>query len=238
MNCDQVFDVLTRGPFPTGAASDVNVEEHLAGCADCQRLARALQPALELIQESVSVEEGRDLPGYWGEIADVPAPRGLGGTLAQIAQSPASITQHVKRGGWLKLHPAYRMTAAIVLGMALGAAFYSTEISHQTADRAGHQKPLAAIDQGDYSSESRGSSTANREHRAQLGLVGLASACFGIRWTPESGDLDGDQALVRLAEGADYDQVRCCTHCHRSDSKEAPAEATAAVARTCHICHR
>jgi hypothetical protein len=28
MNCDQVFDVLTRGPFPTGEPSDEPVEHH------------------------------------------------------------------------------------------------------------------------------------------------------------------------------------------------------------------
>jgi hypothetical protein len=68
MNCDQVFDILTRGPFPTGDASDRDVERHLDGCYECARLAEALRPALDLLHESIPAEEGRDLPGYWGDL--------------------------------------------------------------------------------------------------------------------------------------------------------------------------
>ncbi len=67
MDCDQVFMVLTRGPFPTGAPTDELVEDHLEECADCWRLAEALRPALELFQEAIPPIESRDLPGYWGD---------------------------------------------------------------------------------------------------------------------------------------------------------------------------
>ena len=30
MTCDDVFDILTRGPFPSGAAEDESVQRHLA----------------------------------------------------------------------------------------------------------------------------------------------------------------------------------------------------------------
>jgi hypothetical protein len=67
MDCDQVFMILTRGPFPTGEPWDEDVESHLEYCADCWRLAEALRPALEVFQEAVPPSEGRDLPGYWGD---------------------------------------------------------------------------------------------------------------------------------------------------------------------------
>jgi hypothetical protein len=67
MDCDQVFMILTRGPFPTGEAWDEDVEVHLETCGDCWRLAEALRPALEVFQEAVPPAEGRDLPGYWGD---------------------------------------------------------------------------------------------------------------------------------------------------------------------------
>jgi len=67
MDCDQVFMILTRGPFPTGAAWDEDVEAHLETCGDCWRLAEALRPALEVFQEAVPPAESRDLPGYWGD---------------------------------------------------------------------------------------------------------------------------------------------------------------------------
>src|SRR5262245_36461260 len=50
MDCDQVFMILTRGPFPTGEAWDEDVEAHLETCGECWRLAEALRPALEVFQ--------------------------------------------------------------------------------------------------------------------------------------------------------------------------------------------
>lgn len=67
MDCDQVFMILTRGPFPTGEAWDEQVETHLEKCGSCWQLAEALRPALEVFQEAVPPAEGRDLPGYWGD---------------------------------------------------------------------------------------------------------------------------------------------------------------------------
>src|SRR4029079_11148572 len=67
MDCDQVFMILTRGPFPTGEPWDEQVEAHLESCTDCWRLAEALRPALEVFQEAVPPAESRDLPGYWGD---------------------------------------------------------------------------------------------------------------------------------------------------------------------------
>jgi hypothetical protein len=70
MDCDQVFMILTRGPFPSGDPSDEQVEDHLETCADCWRLAEALRPAghsLGGFQEAVPTAECQDLPGYWGD---------------------------------------------------------------------------------------------------------------------------------------------------------------------------
>ena len=63
MDCDQVFMILTRGPFPTGEPWDEEVESHLERCADCWRLAEALRPALEIFQEAVPPSEGQRLAG-------------------------------------------------------------------------------------------------------------------------------------------------------------------------------
>lgn len=67
MDCDQVFMILTRGPFPTGNPEDDQVEDHLEVCADCWRLAEALRPADQLYQEAVPPSESGGLPGYWGD---------------------------------------------------------------------------------------------------------------------------------------------------------------------------
>jgi hypothetical protein len=67
MDCDRVFMILTRGPFPTGEPWDEQVEAHLESCSECWRIAEALRPALEVFQEAVPPAESRELPGYWGD---------------------------------------------------------------------------------------------------------------------------------------------------------------------------
>jgi hypothetical protein len=89
MDCEQVFTILTRGPFPTGEPWDEQVESHLETCAECWRLAEALRPALEVFQEAVPPAESRDLPGYWGDArpaSEVVA--GLTGGMSKTAIAP------------------------------------------------------------------------------------------------------------------------------------------------------
>src|SRR5258707_616664 len=93
MNCDQVFDILTRGPFPTGTPCDTGVEAHLAACRECRRLAEALRPALELFQEAVGPEESRDLPGYWCAVATDRKPPVV--SYAEDAPQPRAAEQQV-----------------------------------------------------------------------------------------------------------------------------------------------
>jgi len=73
ISCDEVFDVLTRGPFPTGQAQDEYVDAHLAVCHECRQLAEALRPAVDLFQESMLENEKQPLPVYLGRFhATVP----------------------------------------------------------------------------------------------------------------------------------------------------------------------
>ncbi len=106
MDCDQVFNILTRGPFPTGEPWDEQVEAHLETCADCWRLAEALRPALEVVQEAIPPAESRNLPGYWGEA------RPVSDALAEFA---GAATRTVVAAGTRRLHrpyPAYERNAA------------------------------------------------------------------------------------------------------------------------------
>lgn len=85
MDCNQVFMILTRGPFPTGEAWDEEVEAHLETCGDCWQLAEALRPALEVFQEAVPPAESRDLPGYWGDA------RPAGAVVSEINRSAVRV---------------------------------------------------------------------------------------------------------------------------------------------------
>lgn len=73
VDCDLVFDVLTRGPFPPVYDSrelrtaDVDVqaiEAHLLDCYECRQLAEALRPSVNLIHEALSDEERSSLPSF------------------------------------------------------------------------------------------------------------------------------------------------------------------------------
>lgn len=68
IDCDGVFEILTRAPFPTGSDCDEAVESHLSVCHDCRQLAEALRPAVGLIHESLAQSE--TLPEYGGRLAN------------------------------------------------------------------------------------------------------------------------------------------------------------------------
>ncbi len=71
MQCDHVFGILTRGPFPTGDPSDLQVEAHLSVCADCRRLAQALRPLESAARETIPPLESYSLPVYRGTACTV-----------------------------------------------------------------------------------------------------------------------------------------------------------------------
>src|SRR5215470_15253211 len=101
MDCDQVFMILTRGPFPTGAPSDELVEEHLETCGDCWRLAEALRPALEVFQEAIPPSESRELPGYWGDA------RPAATVVSELSQSAARIALSTRVRRMARPYPTF-----------------------------------------------------------------------------------------------------------------------------------
>lgn len=64
MRCDDVFEILTSGPFPSGAASDDAVERHLLACHECRKFAEALRPLEE-------TPDAAGMPAYQGRLLPV-----------------------------------------------------------------------------------------------------------------------------------------------------------------------
>src|SRR5688572_28163508 len=115
MHCDRVFAILTRGPFPSGASTDVAVEIHLAHCVECRRLAEALRP-LDRPQQSVAAEEAKALPGYRGDHPLWhPAGEPTRTDLLQASERLATIRRRAPAS--LQIG---RIAAATVLGIAIG----------------------------------------------------------------------------------------------------------------------
>lgn len=125
MNCDQVFCVLTRGPFPTGDRSDLLVEQHLEECASCWQIAEALKPAHHVFEESVPAAQLHDLPGYWGDAV----PSGVAYEKVRISALRTEPAQQVKQApqaiGFLPEEVAgpftwYDATRVVSLGLVIG----------------------------------------------------------------------------------------------------------------------
>lgn len=210
LDCDQVFDVLTRGPFPTGDAVDAPVERHLAACYECRQLAEALRPAVDLFHEAIEPEQGRDLPGYHGAMSS--SSGGLAQLVAQAIENDSydeSVARPVTKPSlWQRLQ-AYRpnqwesflaATAAGALFM-LAVAGWSIE-----AD----QPPSAAI-----------AMAPSEDGLVHLASLDLKRSCF--QWSP----------------GVASSTLQCCTQCHAAGTEKRHVERViAVVASSCASCHR
>lgn len=232
--CDEVFEILTRGPFPTGAPSDGIVESHLRQCAACRDLAEALRPAVELFQEAVTPEESRTLPSYWGEQSSDLAPWltiEKGGE-ARVAQRTRRAARPRRRSRLAlpsvpscSLRPAARLAAALLLGMALAGLLRQLGRSDGLLGRAG---PDARSQQGEvhWLLAERGASWFNRNG---LSLQCLADASAPVLVASRGGD-HSDAGAIELA---------CCSSCHVADRsvRQLSKRAMSTVANACGACH-
>ncbi len=233
MNCDQVFDILTRGPFPTGQQCDASVERHLSHCAGCRRLAEALQPALELIQESVEPEEGRNLPTYWGALLDDAGEESMSttpevGSRSRRADSLSPLRSSPRGGLWPTLGG---IAAAIAVGLMIGAPLGPFQLPEPLVTR-----PAGTI--ADAPAESRGQQISTLALAEGLTLSDLSLACLSSEhvtaWMPTiDHQADGNVSLAQLQ----WSELACCTECHRSGGPAAAPRLAAKIAMSCQHCH-
>lgn len=212
VDCDQVFDVLTRGPFPTGESSDFAVERHLACCHECRSLAEALRPAIELFHETIEPEAGRDLPGYHGGLEPLSSP-GLVQTIAaaieadiMTATSCARKVAPAKQAWWEVLAQGpYRHVAAVACGALLALGLWSlgtpTGANWGTGDRS-----------------------VARYSPSDAGLIHLASLNLSQTCFPS-----GEASHAR----------HCCTECHVAKPSAEPSKSRLlpVMVSSCLACH-
>jgi hypothetical protein len=216
MNCDQVFDVLTRGPFPTGAASDDIVERHLAGCGDCRRLAHALRPAIELFEEAVAPEESRGLPAYWGEACQASSDVTAATKTGRIPRAPRlALARRTRRDS---AHTNGLMFAgAALLGVVMAAAIHSALPRDQAARAEGIDAILALDPAQVCLTNSRGDDEPTMSSTAMI--------------RPS-----GDPQTIPPPEI----DLACCHDCHGTDGRHTVSvshEATRRVGLSCQVCH-
>ena len=231
--CDEVFDILTRGPFPTGAPSDGIVESHLAQCDGCRQLAEALRPAVELFQEAVTPEESRTLPAYWGESTSNLTPWLSIEKIApsQVAQRTRRAVRHGIRKRRLpslssfSLRPAARLAAALLLGMALAGLL-------RQLGSAGDDFQLATASPDDVAGKTRWLLAERGAHwfeRNNLSEQCIAEAS-GPRLVAAPG---GNRSAVGSIE------LACCSSCHVASGsvRRMTSRATSTLVTACRACH-
>jgi hypothetical protein len=230
MNCDQVFDILTRGPFPSGEPSDAAVERHLCACHECRELAEALQPAVSLLHESIGAEEGADLPGYRGALWSVSDADRLADTRTVAAPSIAAqvsrrrLQDTAERGLSRRgLGQASRLSprARATLLRAAGAATLAGALALLVVGLIGLE---GGGDNGQPGSTVALAPSDNSPPTTLAALELLPRDCY--RLTSAAGPSRHDAAL-------------CCTHCHVQDSLDTPplGDRLMLVTRSCHLCH-
>jgi hypothetical protein len=217
MNCDQVFEVLTRAPFPTGAESDESVEHHLRCCHECRELAEALQPAVALLHEAIAPDEASGLPEYQGVLARLDHQIAT----AEAARTPlvvrrmAEPQRTVRRR--LPLIKYARFTAALVLLLAVGSLVWSV-VSTTKHGIAHRDRAPARLDQAGL---------------VTLASLNLPAKCFPRELLPQTG-----AAQPATPAAINQDALRCCTECHNGASTgRAVLGSVATLHRSCVACH-
>ncbi|QDU96873.1 anti-sigma factor [Lignipirellula cremea] len=208
MNCDRVFDILTRGPFPAGEADDAVVERHLFACHECRQLAEALRPAVSLFHESLAADQGSGLPAYLGTLTERPAQDLATSVRLAIAQETAVRASQPEPSVVRSQRPARQIAppllgaAALVLLLCVGMSFFGVG----SAGPSGDTHAATVRFQPD------------RQGLAQLAALSLPASCLSP--SPVTG------------------QRFCCTECHSTARPQRPQiAAVALMEQSCSACH-
>lgn len=238
MNCDAVFQVLTRGPFPTGSASlDVAVERHLAGCASCRRVATALQPAIEVFEEAVSPDESRGLPSYSGYLlgrrgdASRPATRTKRATRTTLQVLP------MRRATRLA-PPAWPALARFGLAVAAGLALSITLIQLGQGQPRGATRPASGVITLMAAKQAHMATPLPMQAYVLLDKMGLKPPCRPD--IPRLAEGDGGAGFLMPAIQQHAATANCCVECHRPGSSTARVISRAGrhkIATACVACH-
>jgi hypothetical protein len=240
VNCDDVFEILTRGPFPAGCSTDEAVEQHLAACAECARLARALEPALELVHEALDPEEAADLPEYWGRLAREPgtqlkldrepvaaAAPALQPRPEEIAQ-PAPVDTPAHRSSILAA-----LAVAALLMLVVGVTIGRLTRPDVRLQAAPVPVTISSLPAEPLTVESLGLAAAcleqptSREDSAAVGLP-LSATALEERAT-------GVDRRLTLPNGH---ALACCTSCHNAERPRIhQAVHVSKLTQTCMLCH-
>ena len=227
LTCDQVFDILTRAPFPAGDEHDDGVDRHLAVCHDCRQLAEALRPATDLFREAMAADERHALPVYRGELATIVRPaahaeRRPKSSKAPQRQSTLSSVSGNRTGLSLALVPALAMLLLVLFVLVR------------------RPMPGSTSETGRQTTPDRSEAVGDRAETAMCALatLSLPARCFprsligpAVQHSATSrqdvlagneGPMSTCRQCHELARMASHQRV-CCTNCHAAANRTSPS---------------
>jgi hypothetical protein len=242
LNCDQVFEVLTRGPFPSGDPQDEAVERHLRACHECRRLAEALRPAVALMHEAVSSEEAEQLPEYQGSLPwqRRPGRRMFATAHLAISPNPPAVVRNSVPAEKLgqprrpQMVSAIRMIAASLIVAALGLLFGGSVFSPSTGTRS---EPVVKAELPRGPGRSLADGVPSAQGLITLASLKLPTTCLPAAHRPISAE-EARQIADAMSSGT-LSGLRCCTECHHAGiTRPAAANLVLAAQQSCQACHR
>lgn len=230
MNCDRVFDILTRGPFPNGETTDAAVELHLIACHDCRRLAEALRPAINLFHEAVPCTELHNLPGYTGALCSRDG-KFLSESKIVTLAPPLRRTLRLQQLLHLAFGSEYLMPR-FALAMLIGATLFGIlwSVTHEAPP---HRPPHASA--SSWSPTPSAVPSIQPEGRQMLVALALPATCqHGLsRWLGHNHDSDSS-VIDSIQNGS----LKCCTDCHAAHRPPQVAlSSLGKIVRSCQACH-
>ncbi len=268
MTCDDVFDMLTRGPFPSGAASDELVEDHLSSCDDCRRLAAALQPAVNLLREVVECDEAAGLPEYTGRtirpVADSLAARDADVLPHDIIK--AGLSDAARRTGPRGIagrhppsphagrprRPGFQQAAARAARFAdphtnlfrfaaavLLGVVVSAGARELVLSRATSTDAISSVAAVPAVDSQAEQSRVIAPTRVSLASLALPPACTPPSKPPVETDGASQAGPIQLASADVSLRQECCTECHSwAKGGLTSTEGRAVLVRACAACHQ
>lgn len=222
LSCDAVFDRLTRGPFPSGAAEDQGVESHLEVCYECRQLAEALRPAVNLFHDAA---DEATLPAYRGRLPQATS----NAARCTVRGLPSSALR--MRGNLGDVRYALVLAAVLLLGFLGG--IWGSRRSEGDAQPSYTAPTLAAWRANATPEDARFVGDLDRltwslslPNACRSGLSGVGDAT--------ANGASSDQSRERPWQASQH----CCTLCHSAQSPRFTQFTASRFVAACLVCHK
>ena len=240
INCDDVFKLLTRGPFPSGDPLDGAAELHLITCSDCRRLAEALRPAYGVFHEAVPSLELDSLPGYRGVLCSVERaietiPNSNTNSESDIDPMSRSLPDREQRSPisrhltWLFSDLIIGRFVAVML-MVLGVSGWLWAVGLLPAGPSNSVEIHSLLDERELLTKNP---LAGSRYLATLAIPAQCREASPPRLSKRDGELRpvSSPSLTGSSQ-------QCCTQCHSATNRLASApESMRTITASCAACH-